>query len=301
MDLSKFEGWMKKSGWKGEGLGKNEDGLVKAIHVERKNNTTGIGATRFQWDNLWWDNVYSSTSIKIGGDDQQDLFDTKESFVEETTTTVAVKKSSDKMSKVELKEYKRQTALEEQMERSKKKDNLYFGTFTKATLTLEAEIEQEEQDDTTENKDDDDSNNNDQQRPQEKLNDVSNDVFLACQGRVLRKYTPIGKLQRLKDQEEGKFSVESLNNNIKVYKSSENKIETTKSKRKLDDISSVVSNNDNNNKDDGEKPLKKSKKEKKEKKKRKRKKRKLVKKNQVKKKRNRNQNHRRHPKIKILV
>jgi len=269
MDLSKFAGWMQKSGWKGEGLGKNEDGLVKAIHVERKNNTTGIGATKFQWDNLWWDNVYSSTSIKIGGDNQEDLFDTKETL--STVEITGVKKTVDKMTKVELKEYKRQTALEKQIEREKKKDNLYFGTFTKATI-----LSAESYNDTTTQDDDNNNNNNnnnssknddDEKPPQEKLNDVSNDVFLACQGRVLRKYTPIGKLQRLKDQEEGKFSVEKLNNNTNVYKSSENKIETSKSKRKLDQIDDNSNNKSDNSKDnnDIEKPLKKSKKEKKDK------------------------------------
>jgi hypothetical protein len=49
------ENQLKKFGWtKGEGLGKNSDGISKAISVQMKNNTTGLGSVNDEFSFQWW-------------------------------------------------------------------------------------------------------------------------------------------------------------------------------------------------------------------------------------------------------
>ena len=49
------ENQLKKFGWtKGEGLGKNSDGISNAISVQMKNNTTGLGSVNDEFSFQWW-------------------------------------------------------------------------------------------------------------------------------------------------------------------------------------------------------------------------------------------------------
>ncbi|KAJ3160413.1 G patch domain-containing protein 4 [Geranomyces michiganensis] len=61
-----------KYGWeKGTGLGKNRDGINKAVSVGFKNDTDGLGAKSDEWSFAWWDHVFnkSAASIKIHKDE----------------------------------------------------------------------------------------------------------------------------------------------------------------------------------------------------------------------------------------
>ncbi|TPX32342.1 hypothetical protein SmJEL517_g04545 [Synchytrium microbalum] len=54
-----------KYGWKkGQGLGANEDGRIRAVTVSVKNNTNGVG-TGGDWNAQWWDHVYNKATSVI--------------------------------------------------------------------------------------------------------------------------------------------------------------------------------------------------------------------------------------------
>ncbi|ORX92842.1 hypothetical protein K493DRAFT_338608 [Basidiobolus meristosporus CBS 931.73] len=64
--MSNFaEAQLAKFGWeKGKGLGRNNEGIKRAISVVKKNDTKGLG-TKEQFDFAWWDHVYNKTSNSI--------------------------------------------------------------------------------------------------------------------------------------------------------------------------------------------------------------------------------------------
>ncbi|KAJ2776098.1 hypothetical protein H4R18_005853 [Coemansia javaensis] len=58
-----------KYGWKeGEGLGRNRDGIKRAITVSRKADTRGVGSDASQWSSNWWDHLYNKASSKTTTD-----------------------------------------------------------------------------------------------------------------------------------------------------------------------------------------------------------------------------------------
>ncbi|RKO83635.1 hypothetical protein BDK51DRAFT_33420 [Blyttiomyces helicus] len=67
---------LQKYGWEhGKGLGKNEEGISRAISVGIKNDNKGLGAKSDEWTFQWWDHVFNraSQSIKIEKDDEGDV------------------------------------------------------------------------------------------------------------------------------------------------------------------------------------------------------------------------------------
>ncbi|KNC98167.1 uncharacterized protein SPPG_06572 [Spizellomyces punctatus DAOM BR117] len=64
--VSFAESHMAKFGWeKGQGLGKNRDGISRAVSVGFKNDTQGLGAKADEWSFAWWDHVFNKTSASI--------------------------------------------------------------------------------------------------------------------------------------------------------------------------------------------------------------------------------------------
>jgi hypothetical protein len=60
------ESQLAKFGWiKGHGLGKNKQGMTKAIKVGHKQDTLGLGKDADQWTVQWWDHVYNKTSASL--------------------------------------------------------------------------------------------------------------------------------------------------------------------------------------------------------------------------------------------
>ncbi|KAJ2880931.1 hypothetical protein H4R27_004418 [Coemansia aciculifera] len=52
-----------KYGWKkGEGLGKDGDGIKRAITVSRRSDNRGIGSDANQWNSNWWDHLYNKAT-----------------------------------------------------------------------------------------------------------------------------------------------------------------------------------------------------------------------------------------------
>ncbi|KAJ3071822.1 G patch domain-containing protein 4, partial [Podochytrium sp. JEL0797] len=57
---------LQKLGWKhGDGLGKNKDGINRAISVGFKNDTKGIGSASNEFGFSWWDHVFNKASSQI--------------------------------------------------------------------------------------------------------------------------------------------------------------------------------------------------------------------------------------------
>ncbi|KAJ2559781.1 hypothetical protein EV175_000166 [Coemansia sp. RSA 1933] len=52
-----------KYGWKkGQGLGKNREGVKRAITVSQRTDNRGIGSDSSQWNSNWWDHLYNKAS-----------------------------------------------------------------------------------------------------------------------------------------------------------------------------------------------------------------------------------------------
>ncbi|KAJ1816994.1 hypothetical protein LPJ60_005064 [Coemansia sp. RSA 2675] len=52
-----------KYGWKkGDGLGKDGDGIKRAITVSRRSDNRGIGSDANQWNSNWWDHLYNKAA-----------------------------------------------------------------------------------------------------------------------------------------------------------------------------------------------------------------------------------------------
>jgi hypothetical protein len=71
---SKFaESQLKKYGWsKGDGLGKNKQGIKKAISVGIKNDTNGLGKDTDSWGFAWWDHVYNKSAANMNIEKTED-------------------------------------------------------------------------------------------------------------------------------------------------------------------------------------------------------------------------------------
>ncbi|EGC32134.1 hypothetical protein DICPUDRAFT_89341 [Dictyostelium purpureum] len=273
MEFKKYEEWMNKSGWKrGQGLGRNEDGLTKAIHIDKKNNTLGVGSTGFKHDNTWWDRVWENKTI--GTNDQSDIFETRETF----------SNGQEKRKETDNKEFEslRDEMLKRANENGKNKD-LKFGTFKKATMLLTSELEEEyaEMKRTEEKEKEKEKKEKEEKVQPETANKVKEKLkeeFDACKNRTLRKYAPIGKLERLKAQDEGRFDISTLGGEgYKKYEEDKNKIkEEQKSHKKLkinhnseNDSIKIYKQDEEKEEERENKKEKRDKKEKKEKKERK--------------------------------
>ncbi|KAI9139817.1 hypothetical protein BKA69DRAFT_1083618 [Paraphysoderma sedebokerense] len=72
MSPSFAEAELQKYGWKsGDGLGKERSGIKKAIRVNVKNDTNGLGKDNDRYEFQWWDHIYnkSTSNIVIHKDD----------------------------------------------------------------------------------------------------------------------------------------------------------------------------------------------------------------------------------------
>ncbi|KAJ2450541.1 hypothetical protein EV183_004217 [Coemansia sp. RSA 2336] len=83
-----------KYGWKqGEGLGKQRDGIKRAITVSRRTDNRGIGSDSNQWNSNWWDHLYnkasSATSTPAQKSDEDLVYEAKLAEAEQEPDTLA--------------------------------------------------------------------------------------------------------------------------------------------------------------------------------------------------------------------
>ena len=70
---SKFgEKLMAKMGWKkGDGLGKNMNGIIDCVQIKRRDENEGLGAEietpsqKFKWNDSFWDDAYNQMAAKF--------------------------------------------------------------------------------------------------------------------------------------------------------------------------------------------------------------------------------------------
>ncbi|KAJ1752414.1 hypothetical protein LPJ78_001977 [Coemansia sp. RSA 989] len=82
-----------KYGWKqGEGLGKERNGIKRAITVSRRTDNRGIGSDSNQWNSNWWDHLYnkasSGTSTPAPKSDEDLVYEAKLAEAEQEPDTL---------------------------------------------------------------------------------------------------------------------------------------------------------------------------------------------------------------------
>ncbi|KAG7672834.1 hypothetical protein Ndes2526B_g08310 [Nannochloris sp. 'desiccata'] len=64
------ERMLRTMGWdKGQGLGKEQQGMKEAIEVKKKEDTVGVGSVaRWNWDDKWWERAFDSAAQTVDKD-----------------------------------------------------------------------------------------------------------------------------------------------------------------------------------------------------------------------------------------
>ncbi|XP_031564951.1 G patch domain-containing protein 4-like [Actinia tenebrosa] len=163
---------LEKQGWaEGKGLGKEEDGIKKAIKVGIKNDTQGVGyKVSNQFTFHWWDHVFNKTAKSIVVKENEDgVLVTKEGTSNQPISSKRPNKHSQKP--------------------------LLYGRFVKASsATTPGDVESE-------------SDNTDEEAEKDFSSKHPEDiVFKACGGRTAHKGARHGlklngKLKRIEEQE----------------------------------------------------------------------------------------------------
>lgn len=99
--------------FRGKGLGKEENGRVKPVQVEQKQNVKGIGYGTEGVFAPWWDDLYNKTAVKTQIKPKKE----KKMRLER----IEKKERKDKKEKKEKKEKKKRTERIEKKERKEKK------------------------------------------------------------------------------------------------------------------------------------------------------------------------------------
>ena len=115
---------LEKYGWaEGEGLGKEKQGISKAINPAAQTTQKGIGAGKDNFAN-WWDDLYASTlskiSLKVDTPQKENIKDQEDQTSQEDT--LLKKKKTSKKEKKAKKE-KRKEKKEKKVEKEKKRKN----------------------------------------------------------------------------------------------------------------------------------------------------------------------------------
>ncbi|KAH0480409.1 MAG: uncharacterized protein KVP18_000826 [Porospora cf. gigantea A] len=86
-------GLLKKMGWKGQGLGKAQQGTTECVQNKRRAANTGLGAqtesaedSSRRWNN-WWDDVYNQAAANTRTSDDSSTDSESESVVENQRIT----------------------------------------------------------------------------------------------------------------------------------------------------------------------------------------------------------------------
>ncbi|KAH0479203.1 MAG: hypothetical protein KVP17_000353 [Porospora cf. gigantea B] len=86
-------GLLKKMGWKGQGLGKAQQGTTECVQNKRRAVNTGLGAqteaaedSSRRWNN-WWDDVYNQAAANTRTSDDSSTDSESESVVENQRIT----------------------------------------------------------------------------------------------------------------------------------------------------------------------------------------------------------------------
>eukprot|EP00191_Tetraselmis_sp_GSL018_P007969 CAMPEP_0177602702 /NCGR_PEP_ID=MMETSP0419_2-20121207/15039_1 /TAXON_ID=582737 /ORGANISM="Tetraselmis sp., Strain GSL018" /LENGTH=419 /DNA_ID=CAMNT_0019096263 /DNA_START=20 /DNA_END=1279 /DNA_ORIENTATION=- len=68
---------LRSLGWeKGDGLGRNRQGISQAIEVKKKEDNSGVGGSvRYDWENKWWEAAFNASVERIQEDSDSDSDD----------------------------------------------------------------------------------------------------------------------------------------------------------------------------------------------------------------------------------
>ncbi|OZJ03776.1 hypothetical protein BZG36_03464 [Bifiguratus adelaidae] len=271
---------LEKYGWsKGQGLGKNRDGIKKAISIAKKDDTKGVGA-KDQWDFAWWDHLYnkSAVNVDIVKEGNEVKISTKDTNDHQRSSTGII--STHRPAKgIKVKEPEPVQKVEEAVKSAKNDmakriaSSMLYGAFVKSASTSLQASEASSAVSTP-------------GATEPEILDYSQKVtdeelFAACEGRTARKgavYDQTGKLTRVVDkkrkrngQEDAVFEVDSSSEPLQSAKKAKKekrdkdvKKSEKKEKKKVKEKASVADRADSQTK--RETKAKKEKKEKKDKK-----------------------------------
>jgi len=195
----KSEKWLKQFGWEeGKGLGRNEDGMRDFIHVSKKTDSLGVGASRIGNQDRqgfsWWDNLYNKAAASISVDPgavegkQTTKAPNKPKMTSSGAPTFV--KAQDEYGTVE-----KNSCEDKESEQPKQKTYL-SGAFVSGGSFVLGKKESDHSSDTS-------TNDNDQPEKSYASGLNENDVFAACGGRILSqwKYPAQGRQKRLAEHE----------------------------------------------------------------------------------------------------
>ncbi|KAL1919151.1 uncharacterized protein VTP21DRAFT_2533 [Calcarisporiella thermophila] len=216
------EAQLSKYGWsKGQGLGKNRDGIKKAISVSQKQDTKGVGSET-DWGFAWWDHLYNKSTSKI-----QVEKDGEEIVVKKKGGSAKVKKNgpADTISGDQSPEASEDAEEQEPVEASTIASIIrtkLYSTFVKSSVSLNdpstPKLEENEEDD------------DDKRDYSIKITDE--ELLAACEGRTARKGArgeQDGKLARVMGEV---LAARSKDNDIVVKRKREEEEEEESGKKR---------------------------------------------------------------------
>ncbi|KAJ2739935.1 hypothetical protein GGI20_006024, partial [Coemansia sp. BCRC 34301] len=84
-----------KYGWKkGDGLGKDRDGIKRAITVSRRTDNRGIGSDANQWNSNWWDHLYNKATVNVATAADTSAISAEEAVYQEKMAEAAKEKDT---------------------------------------------------------------------------------------------------------------------------------------------------------------------------------------------------------------
>ncbi|KAI9599159.1 hypothetical protein BDF19DRAFT_410541 [Syncephalis fuscata] len=116
---------LSKYGWKtGAGLGREGEGITRAISITKKDDAKGLGSGSDTWGFAWWDHVYnkSSSAIKVEKGDEGVMLSTTGKGGAERNRMGIISTERPSKHKKEKKEEKKEEKKKEKKKKEKKKE-----------------------------------------------------------------------------------------------------------------------------------------------------------------------------------
>ncbi|KAL4490878.1 hypothetical protein ABPG72_008614 [Tetrahymena utriculariae] len=108
---------LQKMGWKGNGLGREQQGQTECIQIKKREEGLGLGVDenkkKFEWNDTWWENHYNNAVKTVG------------IIKNEDTENTSDQSSSDEEKSKKQKKVKKVVSTKKQTQKQNKYDHLF--------------------------------------------------------------------------------------------------------------------------------------------------------------------------------